>query len=88
MDAKSIWEKVKDNQKKIRSCKRHDFGSVGLVKIGQKLTCKNCGGIMGLTEICDYIRGYQAAGGAATDIIADWQKGASDGIPQKNGQLL
>lgn len=73
MDVKAIWEEVKDNQKKIRGCKRHDFGNAGLVKIGQKLTCKNCGGAMGLAEIGNYIRGYQAAGGSGTDIIADWQ---------------
>lgn len=75
IDVKSIWEEVKNNQKKIRGCKKHYFGNAGPLKLGQKLTCENCGGVMGLSEIGSYIRGYEAAGGAATDIISDWQKG-------------
>lgn len=74
MDVKAIWAGVQENQKKIRSCKRHYFGVAGLLKLGQKLTCQNCGGVMGLTDAGNYVRGYQAAGGAATDIIADWRE--------------
>lgn len=74
IDVKAIWEEVKDNQKKIRGCRKHSFGTVGPLKIGQKLICHNCGGTMNLSDIGSYIRGYQAAGGSATDIIADWQE--------------
>ena len=73
MDIKRIWKKVQENQKKRRSCKRHCFGAAGPCQLGQRLTCQYCGGVMGLSEIGDYIRGYEAAGGAATDIISDWQ---------------
>ncbi|GAB1355459.1 hypothetical protein MASR1M12_42030 [Erysipelotrichia bacterium] len=76
MDVKGIWKEVKENQKKLRSCKRHCFGVVGPCRLGQKITCQNCGGVMGLSEIGDYIRGYEAAGGAATDIVSDWQSEA------------
>jgi len=76
MDVKAIWKEVQENQKKIRTCKRHYFGAVGPLKLGQKLTCQNCGGVMNLVDVGSYIRGYEAAGGAATDIISDWRSEA------------
>ncbi|MFA6619298.1 MAG: hypothetical protein WCT23_09550 [Candidatus Neomarinimicrobiota bacterium] len=72
MDVKGIWKEVQENQKKLRGCKRHCFGAAKPLQLGQKLICQNCGGVMGLSDIGNYIRGYQAAGGAATDIITDW----------------
>lgn len=63
----SIWESVKANRAKLWACPRHRFPG-GNVNIGQKQTCLACGGEMGLPNIGDYIRGYQAAGGSSDDI--------------------
>jgi len=77
-EKKQLEQKIAENAE-LRGCKRHCFGAAKPLQLGQKLTCQNCGGTMGLTDIGNYIRGYQAAGGAATDIITDWwQKGARD----------
>ena len=63
----SIWEQVKANQARVNSCARHKF-SGERVRLGQKMTCENCGGTMSLTDIGKYISGYEAAGKSCDDI--------------------
>ena len=55
------------NLDKLRSCQRHLFGGDTL-KLGERPTCKNCGGQMQITDIGQYIAGYEAHGGTADDI--------------------
>lgn len=71
INTESILAQVKDNHRKLWACKRHRF-SVSEVRLGQKITCEECGGQMGLTEIGSYIRGYIAAGKPSTDIWPAW----------------
>jgi hypothetical protein len=63
----SIWEQVKANSAKLQACKLHRF-EAQQVKLGQKMNCLNCGGMISLTDIGYYIRGYEAHGGNADDI--------------------
>lgn len=58
----SLWEEVKENVRRLDGCERHKFDAP-LVKIGEKLTCQNCGGVLSLSDISQYVRGFRAAGG-------------------------
>lgn len=66
-DALALWEEVKENNRKLSECKRHEFEG-GPVRLGQKMICKRCGGSMQLVAIGEYISGYEAAGKSADDI--------------------
>lgn len=68
-----IWVEVKANNRKLDACVKHRF-SGGTVKIGEKVTCLECGGNMMLVSVRDYIAGYQACGGNADDIWPDYHK--------------
>lgn len=61
-DVVSIWNEAKENVRRLDSCERHKFDAP-LVKIGEKLTCQNCGGVLSLSDISQYVRGFRAAGG-------------------------
>jgi hypothetical protein len=67
IDGKSLWEAVKENSAKKAACKRHRF-EPHPVKLGEKQTCLDCGGTMSLTDMGNYIAGYEAAGQSADDI--------------------
>lgn len=62
---KSLWEQVKANQDKLRSCPAHKFGKV----LGARnnppsgYPCENCKGYMSAHNIYIYTRGFKAAGG-------------------------
>jgi anaerobic ribonucleoside-triphosphate reductase len=71
-EVKKIWAGVKENQTKLRACPKHRFEG-GKVKIGQKVTCLNCGAETGLVSAGDYIAGYKAAGGNPNDIWPDYE---------------
>lgn len=63
----SLWEQVKENHRKLNACPRHRFEGKE-VRIGQKMTCLECGGEMDLSRIGQYIDGYRAAGGDSDDV--------------------
>lgn len=68
-DVKKIWEVAKANVIKLHNCKRHHFETaVRPLALGMKLTCDVCGGVIGTTQLAEYIRGYEAAGGNPNDI--------------------
>lgn len=69
---RGIWDDVKANSARLQACARHRFD--GGFQIGQKKVCLVCGGGMGLTDIGNYIRGYEAAGGNANDVWPDFHK--------------
>jgi hypothetical protein len=73
IDAKAILAKVQSNRQTLEACPLHKFSATE-VRIGQKLTCDACGGELSLTDIGNYIRGYQAAGKAAADIWPAWAR--------------
>ena len=63
------WVAAKENRRKLDECKRHLFH---LPKppyiLGQRATCEHCGGSLGLVEVNQYVRGYEAAGGNCDDV--------------------
>lgn len=67
IDAKAIWEEVKANNAKLRSCPRHRFPA-GPVGLGQKHTCLDCGGRIDGVALLNYLAGYEAAGGDPHDV--------------------
>lgn len=74
LDSKTLWEEVKENNRKIRECPRHRFAHVNAVKLGQKFQCQVCRGTMGLIEIGNYIAGFKAAGGKVDDIWPGFER--------------
>lgn len=62
-----IWEEVKINSAKLKNCIRHRFEQQS-VKLGDKITCVNCGGVMSLSSAGEYVRGYKASGGDSDDV--------------------
>jgi len=73
-NAKSLWKEVKENRRALDSCKKHNFTPPKELKLGEIYTCNNCGGKLRLSDIGDYIRGYEAAGGNCNDIWLDFRK--------------
>ena len=68
---------VMTNRSLLRGCERHLFKH-SPYRIGQRIPCDNCGGLMRGPEIANYIQGYEAAGGGADDIWPNYRtrKGA------------
>ena len=77
-EVREMFAQVKENLSKLRGCARHEFEG-GAVRLGQKMTCKQCGGVMGLAAIGEYIAGYKAAGKPADDIWPGYE-----GIKREN----
>lgn len=73
---RGIWEDVKANSARLRACARHRFD--GDFQIGKRKVCLVCGGGMSLTDIGNYIRGYEAAGGNADAVWPGFQKPKSE----------
>lgn len=76
-EAASLFEHIKRNRTKLDACPRHSFECAMTpdefrAAFGQRLVCTRCNGAMLLTEIGQYIRGYEAAGGNADDIWPDF----------------
>lgn len=66
---KRIFEQVKQNQAKLKGCKRHRFGIIA--HVGRSLDtheCLECGGSMKFHDIYVYSLGYKANGGNPDDI--------------------
>lgn len=78
LDMKQILEEVRANLKKLRECPRHLFENPAEKKLGMKLTCQNCGGVMDFVDIGHYIAGYKAAGKSPDDIMPNFE-GKNDG---------
>lgn len=82
-EVQSIWEEVKENHRRWRSCPRHRFSTPeGGVTIGTKLVCECCGATADLVKISTYIEGYVAAGGNPDDVwpgFWEGRKGEGDG---------
>lgn len=74
MDTSAIMKEIKSNREALLSCARHAFPKRGpTYRLGEKLKCTRCGGLMSLPDAASYMRGYVAHGGSATDIIPDWE---------------
>lgn len=67
-----ILKEIKENSKKLDSCKKHFFEQGRVVPVGNKYTCSNCGGLMKGESVMYYIHGYEARGGDCNDIYPGW----------------
>jgi hypothetical protein len=71
-----LWAQAVTNNQKLNSCGRHRFTDP-LPPVEQrfqaKLTCCVCGGAMRLTDMYQYIRGYEASGKDGGDIWPYWR---------------
>lgn len=65
-EMRSIWEEVNENHRLLGTCSRHRFQ--GEHRLGQRMTCLECGGTLTPSDILMYARGYAAAGGKLEDI--------------------
>lgn len=68
LDVKAVLADAVANRKRLLACPRHRFEPVVIERLGTHHACLVCGGVMRLTEIGDYARGYRAAGGDPDDI--------------------
>lgn len=75
IDTNSIMAEIRQNQDRVRGCAVHRFPAIGdTYRLGQKLTCLNCGGVMDLREVGNYLRGFAAAGGDPQIVLPDWKE--------------
>lgn len=72
--ARKIWAEVTVNRLALEGCSQHQFAS-GPVQIGQRVQCLKCGGQLRLSDLGQYIQGWQARGGDPNDIFPGWMKG-------------
>jgi hypothetical protein len=71
----AMMDEIQANQKALNGCPRHLFirPDKGW-RIGQKITCENCKGVVSNVYMGNYIQGYKAAGGDPKDICPDWNE--------------
>lgn len=65
-----IWDQVKANSTRLQECKLHHF--TGRPATGIKWRCTRCDGEMSGSDVLWYIRGYEAHGGQADDVVPGW----------------
>lgn len=68
------WQKALKNRDKLDACPGHRFSFPPgtAMTLQTKLTCRRCGGDMGLVPINYYCRGYAAAGGDPNEVYPGW----------------
>lgn len=73
IDSANMLATIRARHAREAACPKHRFEGLQSVRFGEKFTCLNCGVQMRLTDIGQYIRGYQAAGGDKDDIWPGWK---------------
>lgn len=76
--SQKIFDDVKINTDRLKSCKAHRFGSVSMVEHvigGVRVTCELCRGTIPIGEALAYQDGYIAAGGNGDDVLINTDKG-------------
>lgn len=69
-ESKAMLAAIKENQRKLDYCPRHQFEPMEPpYKMGQKFECKRCGGFLNAINAYAYVRGYEAHGGNADDVM-------------------
>lgn len=75
VEFKELLKEVRDNAARLDRCPRHEYEDKP-IRLGDTPVCVKCQGTMALTNIGQYIRGYQAAGQDPEDIWPNWSKHA------------
>lgn len=73
IDYKQIMENAKANRDKLELCEKHYFKAKPPYKLGQKITCQNCGGTMSLIEAFRYTQGFKAAGLDPNEVFEEFE---------------
>ena len=68
------WSDIKRNLDTLGACPKHKFSGGKVVAMGARYTCLNCGGVMDLRSIGQYLKGYAAAGGDINEIWNGWSQ--------------
>lgn len=72
-----LLAQIQANNDTLNACPRHyfDFDIEGgpAALFGKKATCQRCKGQMRLTDINQYVRGYEAHGGNGNDVVRNWK---------------
>ena len=74
-DAKKLIDEIKANREKLDACPKHafDYPTDRALQFGEKLRCKNCGGIMDAIGAFRYCQGFAAAGGDPNEVIPNFR---------------
>lgn len=69
-ESKALLAHIRANRQALDACPRHLF-RIGEppYKIGQRIECDRCKGVMSLTDAASYARGYMAAGRHPDEVI-------------------
>ncbi len=66
-------EELRQNRATLDECPKHRFPLKGVkLRLGARVMCTHCGGLLDLVRINDYARGYTAAGGNPEDVAPGW----------------
>ena len=84
-ELQSLLAEVNENQARLDACERHRFEGKPTGTLGARVTCANCGGKMKVLDVAIYMRGYEAAGGAADDIWPGLRAGDAGRPPPPTG---
>lgn len=68
LDVRSVLADAVANRKRLLACPRHQFEPATLESRYARHECLQCGGLMRLSDIGNYTRGYRAAGGDPDDV--------------------
>lgn len=89
-DRQRLWAEAQANVERLNACPRHLFemtdeqvnaGPAAL--FGKKLECHRCNGRMDMIHVNQYVRGYEAAGGNANDILPGWNNDGHNETPRR-----
>lgn len=72
-----MFAEVKANRERLEACTGHRFPG-GRPKLGERQTCRVCGGSMSLSSIHDYMQGWRQAGG---DVNLVWPSADDEAAP-------
>ncbi len=71
INAVKLLAEIKANRDRLDNCPKHafDYPTDRPLQFGEKLTCRNCGGIMDAIGAFRYAQGFEAAGGNPNEVI-------------------
>lgn len=71
IDSAKILAEIKANRERLDNCPKHafDYPQDRALHFGEKLTCRNCGGVMDAVQAFRYCQGFEAAGGDPNEVI-------------------
>jgi hypothetical protein len=74
-NAAEVMAAIKANHEALDKCPKHAFAypTERRLNFGEKLTCRNCGGLMDAVQAFRYCQGFKAAGGNPNEVIEGFE---------------